>query len=112
MELNNNIEILNETRKLHSKASEEYLAVRLKYSEMSQDIWVPVKYRRTGLDLIDEEEIVEYLNVVYEQLRPENKQGWLDLQEEFWETEKPRAHTTKTFFDKLKDGEWKCVNCE
>jgi len=111
--LNKNITIVEEQRKKHSKASEEYLHVRFDYPETTWEGWVPVEYRRTGVSIKPEEEdkLVEYLNEVYEQMNPENYQEWLEKQKKFWREEKPNAATTKSFFDSLIKGGWQCVEC-
>lgn len=113
MVLNKNINIIDNERKTHSKASEEYIHVNFKYDNgYILDTWIPVVYRRTGLDLSKNSlEETEYLNKVYEELNPINLDSWKDAQEEFWKT-KPKANVTKSFFDALADGGWKCVNCE
>jgi len=53
--LNENIQILdNRVRKLHAKASEEYVHVLFHYDEMDWDGWVPVEYRRLAISIVDE----------------------------------------------------------
>ena len=49
--LNENITIVEEERKKHSKASEEYVHVEFDYPDMTWDGWVPVEYRRTGVSI-------------------------------------------------------------
>lgn len=109
--LNPNILIKNPQRKLHTKASEEYLDVEFIYPEGSWKGWVPVEYRRTGLSLKSKEEEYEYLNKLYDLMKPENKKDWLKDQEKFWQTKK-NASVTKSFFDCLAEGGWKCVRCQ
>lgn len=53
--LNKNITIVEKERKIHSKASEEYLHCRFDYSVQTWDGWVPVEYRRTGVSIKTEE---------------------------------------------------------
>lgn len=110
VKLNQSIKIVEPERKLHSKASEEYLHVRFMYESETWDGWVPVEYRRTGVSLKTQDEIVEHLNAVYEQMKPEYRTAWLEKQELFWE-EKSKAQTTKAFFDSLIKGGWQCVEC-
>ncbi len=107
--LNNNIKIIDKHN--HSKASEEYVNVIFSYPKGNWNGWVPIVYRRTGLDLHSEEEINEYLNKVYEELKSENYIQWTLEQTEFWNT-KPNAGITKSFYDALSDGKWHCVNCQ
>lgn len=107
--LNSNIKVLE--KHFHTKASEEYLEVVFHYIEEDWTGWVPIVYRRTGLDLNTEEEITEYLNKVYEELKPENFIKWSSEQIKFWE-DKPNALVTQSFFDSLSDCKWHCVNCQ
>lgn len=111
--LNDGITIVEQERKKHSKASEEYIHVEFNYKNDSWDGWVPVEYRRTGVSIKPEEQerLYAYLNAVYEQMNPVNFQSWLIKQEKFWAEEKPNAGTTKAFFDSLVRGGWQCVGC-
>lgn len=111
-ELDKNIKIVEKERKLHSKASEEYLHCRFDYSVKVWDGWVPVEYRRTGVSIkADETDCLNtYLNQVYEQMRPEKFEDWKRKQDEFWR-EKSKAVTTKAFYDSLIKGGWQCVEC-
>lgn len=110
VELNSNITIVEKERKKHSKASEEYIHVKFKYSNSTWDGWVPVEYRRTGLLLKTDDEVKTHLNNVYEQMNPVNFNSWMKKQDEFWK-EKKRAAKTKAFFDSLIKGGWQCVEC-
>lgn len=109
--LNENIRIVDKNRKLHSKASEEYLHVQFTYCELVWDGWVPVEYRRTGVSLKTDDDVTQHLNAVYEQMRPENFTAWKKKQDAFWTAEKPNADTTKAFYDSLIRGGWQCVKC-
>lgn len=109
--LNKNITIVENTRKKHSKASEEYIHVRFTYGDIKWDGWVPTEYRRTGVSIKSEDELIEYLNSVYEQMAPEKMGAWFKKQKQFWAEEKPNADTTKAFFDSLVKGGWQCVEC-
>ena len=108
--LNENIFIVEPERKRHSKASEEYLHVRFTYEDGAWDGWVPVEYRRTGVSIETRDELIEHLNAVYEQMKPVHRAAWMMKQESFW-AEKPKAQTTKAFFDSLIKGGWQCVEC-
>lgn len=109
MTLNPNIKIIE--KRNHSKASEEYVSVEFLYPNNKKWIgWVPIVYRRTGLFLSTENEIIEYLNDIYPQLNPLNCEKWIQEQENFWK-EKPNADITKSFFDALNNCDWTCVNC-
>lgn len=109
--LNPNITIVETERKKHSKASEEYIHVEFIYSDSKWDGWVPVEYRRTGVSIKTEEQLIEYLNKIYPQMNPSQHSSWLAKQEKFWKEEKPNAATTKEFFDSLAKGGWQCVEC-
>lgn len=109
--LNPSIKIAEKTVKTHSKASEKYVHVIFSYPKnIKWDGWVPIEYRRTGLNIETTEELVEYLNNVYSQMNPDNYPEWLKEQEIFWK-DKVKAAVTKGFFDELKKGGWKCVEC-
>jgi len=111
--LNKNITIVEQNRKKHSKASEEYLHVRFNYPSGIWDGWVPIEYRRTGVSIKEGEtdKLFAHLNTVYEQMNPANFNSWLKKQEKFWQEEKPNAGTTRAFFDSLIRGGWQCVEC-
>lgn len=113
MELNKYIEIIEPERKLHTKASEEYIHVRFLYPENDTiwDGWVPVEYRRTGVSIAREDisGLNVYLNSVYEQMNPINLKKWEKEQAQYWQDKK--AKVTKPFFDSLKSGNWQCVEC-
>ena len=103
-----NIKILG--TRYHSKASEKYVDVIFKYGDGVLSFSVPIEYRRTGIDIKDDE-IAEYLKKVYEEVNPKNWRNWKLEQKDFWKT-KPKATTTKKFFDALqRDFQWKCVSC-
>lgn len=102
----------NPQRHTHSKASESYVEVTFKYeSGKTFEGWIPVEYRRTGLDLKTEQEISDYLISIYPFLNPDKRKEWLAEQEKFWSSEKPNAGETKKVFDAISNGNWTCVNC-
>lgn len=111
-QLNSNIKIVEEDRKVHSKASEEYVHCEFDYSVKIWDGWVPVEYRRTGVSIKKDQKdrLIAYLNLIYEQMRPERFPEWKMEQDEFWATKK-RALVTKSFYDSLIKGGWQCVEC-
>ena len=49
--LNQHITIVEIERKKHLKASEEYIHVKFNYQDKTEDVWVPVEYRRTGVSI-------------------------------------------------------------
>ena len=69
MALNTNILLYEESRKLNTKASEEYVHVKFSYPDLHKewDGWIPVEYRRTGVSIpVDDREALEdYLNNIY-----------------------------------------------
>lgn len=109
------IVIIDRKEIIHSKASERFLHVHFHYDGQVWKGWVPTEYRRTNLhiDVTQENELADYLNLLYEQLNPKHYKDWRIAQENFWLTEKPKATITKSFFDPLADakGEWVCVHC-
>jgi hypothetical protein len=110
--LNPDIRIIDSgRRKIHAKASEEYVQVQFLYENGIWEGWVPVEYRRTGVSINNDEELCEYLNAIYEQLNPANLSAWQKEQESFW-AEKERADVTKGFYDCLVKGGWRCVSCD
>lgn len=72
--LNDNINIVDNERKKHSKASEEYVHVEFTYPDSTWNGWVPVEYRRTGVSIAKEDSgmLNAYLNKIYDQLNPRN----------------------------------------
>jgi len=112
-ELNPNIKIVEKERKKHAKASEEYVHVNFDYRTANWDGWVPVEYRRTGVSIKEDqkEQLIAYLNQVYDQMKPDKYQEWSEAQERFWNHEKKGASVTRSFFDSLAKGGWQCVEC-
>jgi len=89
-------------RRYHQKASEVYQNVEFRYGDTVLNWDIPIEYRRTGTDFSDktDKEIAEYINDVYEKCAPINWEKWKNEQANFWKS-KPRAETTKEFFDVL-----------
>lgn len=109
--VNDNI-TYDDVEKCHAKASERYISVHMNYNDGTFfDGWIPIEYRRTGINLHSKEEISSYLISIYDYLKPSNKQSWIENEEKFWKENKPNAGETKKVFDALKSGEWTCVNC-
>jgi len=99
----------------HSKASEFYIEATFHYPEFEErlEVWVPIEYRRTGVFAYsegDESEVNEILRNTYKYHHPDRKTEWLENQKEFWEPK--NANVTQSFFEALKSGGWKCVNCD
>ena len=110
--LHSGIEIIDPNFKKHSKASESYIHVSFTYprEKVVWNGWVPIEYRRTGVLIKNEEELIAHLNTVYDQMDPSNFKKWLNDQKTFWD-QKKNAQTTKGFFDALCYGGWQCVEC-
>lgn len=107
-----NIQIFEEHS--HLKASERYVHVIFYYKNQNTtyNVWVPIEYRRTGLNLKNQIDIDDYLKVVYSKINPINRKKWKEDQEKFWKS-KTKALVTQEFFDTLsKDVKWCCVCCE
>ena len=111
--LNRNITILSDEPIVNSKASETYVSVRFTYEDYVWEGYVPIEYRRTGtfIDFDNKDELNLFLNSTYIKMKSDKIAIWKEKQEEFWQT-KPKATTTKAFFDKLAEGGWKCGACE
>jgi len=107
--INDNILIVDITKKIHSKASEEYIHVKFTYPNSIWEGWIPTEYRRTGVSIKDVEELEKHILYVYEQMNPNNFDEWKANQYEFWKTK--NAKTTQPFFDSLSKGGWQCVEC-
>lgn len=94
----------------HAKASERYVDVVFKFDDQIVETSVPIEYRRTGTDVLDEE-IDQYLESVHTEITPSNLARWRSEQDKFW-NEKPRAGITKSFFDVLASQfKWSCATC-
>lgn len=73
LNLNENINILDNSPIINSKASEVYVSVIFTYGDIRWEGYVPIEYRRTGLSIKfeDKEKLYQYLNFVYVQMKPE-----------------------------------------
>lgn len=111
--LNPKITIVSKEPIINTKASETYVSVVFDYGTSKWEGYVPIEYRRTGvtINFDDQEAINSYLNDIYNQINPSNLVNWKIEQDDFWKT-KPKADTTKGFYDKLAEGGWKCGACE
>lgn len=113
MALNPNITVYSE-RPVNTKASERYVPVKFNYPDSGKEWsgWVPIEYRRTGVNIPDDDEdaLYDHLNAVYEQLNPNNYDEWKKAQDELWDA--TRSVETKDIFNILSDGKWHCRNCD
>jgi hypothetical protein len=104
--------IENNGERTHSKASERYVDVIFEYKDGT--IWngsIPIEYRRTGVELTEQEDIEEYIKKAYDYCHPNNYQSWKQEQKEFW-LNKAKAKITKEIFEVLTTFEWTCVSCQ
>lgn len=95
----------------HLKASEEYVDVTFRYKGGKK--WVgsiPIKYRRTGLELTSQDDIEKHLEYCHGFCDPSKFRVWLKNQDTFWKS-KQSAAITKSFFDALSNFQWCCVGC-
>ncbi len=108
------IVLLDNKRKINTKASEEYVHVKFQYPEenIEWNGWIPVEYRRTGVSIPSEDnnKLKYYLSSIYSQMHPSLYTKWLAKQEKYWNT--TRSVETKAIFNILKDGKWHCRNCD
>ncbi len=112
IKLQDGIEIVETERKINTKASESYISVRFKYENLVWEGWVPVEYRRTGVEIgeNDESALIEHLNDIYIQMNPNNYDKWLEQEKAKWKNS--RSVETKNIFMLLADGKWHCRNCD
>ncbi|MCD8087969.1 MAG: restriction endonuclease [Oscillospiraceae bacterium] len=114
MSLNPNIKLYEGSRFRNTKASEEYVHVTFKYSDVPAewDGWVPVEYRRTGVSIPEDDrtKLEEHLNSIYNQMHPSKYQSWKQKQDVYWAS--TRSVETKDIFYILADGKWHCRNCD
>ena len=111
--LNKNIKIVESKPIVNSKASETYVSVEFIYEKEKWCGYVPIEYRRTGLniDFHDTDALYRHLNFVYDNMKPELYDAWKKEQDAFWSSNKAKADVTKSFFDVLATGGWKCGSC-
>lgn len=84
----------------HSKAAEEHINVVFSYpGKQDWSLTVPIKCRRAGIELENDEEIKIFLADVYEEIAPENWDRWRASANQFWAGS--RSDVTKPIFDKM-----------
>lgn len=89
----------------HPKASESYIDVRfLKNEEIIWDGRIPYQYRRTGLFLETEDEIVKYLKLIKPYFVPAVRKKWIKEELKAWKNK--GGDVTTKFFKKLASLEW------
>ena len=107
---NDNITINSQEIKENTKASEKYVDVTFNFPERNEiwNGWIPIYYRRTGVELRTEEEISEHIEAIYKVMSELSLEDWRKTEQEYWDTERKKSKTTRPFFDKLSEGGWKC----
>ena len=110
--LHEGIRLTSKDRYVNTKASESYVSVIFKYKDSEWHGWIPVEYRRTGVNIPEDapEKLYSHLNSIYEQMNPDNYNAWVKKEDEKWS--RSRSVETKEIFNLLKDGKWHCRNCE
>lgn len=84
----------------HLKAAEEHINVTFEYE--GHEPWhlaFPIKCRRAGLELDEDDEVEAYVSDMYTELDPQNWDAWRAEAAEFWKSS--RSDVTKPIFDKL-----------
>lgn len=93
----------------HGKASEVYAEVKFKFDNNSIYSTIPYYYRRTGLFIETEEELIEYLIFIKKYFTPQAKEKFVNTYTQYSTKELKGKKTTKPFFDKLLNLEWNSV---
>ncbi len=91
----------------HSKASEVYVEVTFRQDDGFE--WrglMPYFYRRTGLFVETEEELVSYLISIKSLFVPSTIDAWIRDEIALWNVEFTTKTVTKPFFDTLSTLEW------
>lgn len=107
----NEITFLSPEIKKHNKATEKYVDVEFELPFGRWSGWIPIEYRRTGTHLTNEKDIIQHVINIYSKMAETTPTEWLDNEQTFWSQEKSRATETKSFFDVLAKGGWKCRAC-
>jgi hypothetical protein len=92
----------------HQKASELYVEVSFKDAE-NQFVWtglVPYFYRRTGLFIENEEELVTHLEAISPYFKKKALEDWITQEKLMWETDWSGKEVTKGFFDAMISMDW------
>lgn len=109
-ELLDNKYIIVESFREHSKASEKYIDVTI--VQKDGYTWkgsIPYFYRRTGLFIETANDLVDYLNKIYPHFTKAKIEKFQAQEKKRWDDEMSGKQTTKGFFYKLLDLEWKSV---
>ncbi|WP_298996731.1 hypothetical protein [uncultured Tenacibaculum sp.] len=94
----------------HSKASEKYIDITFIQKDGYRWIGsIPYFYRRTGLFIETEDDLVKYLNEIYPYFNEAGIEKFKASEKKRWDKEMSGKKTTKGFFEELLDLEWKSV---
>lgn len=95
----------------NTKASERYVDVTFFYEHNFQwELSVPIEYRRTGINIEQEDEITSYIKEVYDLCNPKNWEKWRREQSIFWK-DKQKKETWELFNILQKTFQWTCITC-
>jgi hypothetical protein len=92
----------------HQKASELYVEVTFRDTE-NQYSWtglVPYFYRRTGLFIESENELIAHLELISPYFKAKNIADWIAQEKSVWETDWKGKEVTKGFFDAMSSMQW------
>jgi hypothetical protein len=109
-ELLDNKYIIVESFREHSKASEKYIDVT--FVQKDGYSWkgsIPYYYRRTGLFIDNASDLIDYLNKIYSHFTSDEIGKFQEQEKKRWNDEMSGKMTTKGFFDKLIELDWKSV---
>lgn len=107
--LNTNPNIRIQNLVFHNKASEYYVCVTFQHEDFHWEGWIPYYYRRTGLAIEKEEELIQYLDSVYPLFHPDAIRTWVEEETRLWNEQNGEMEKTKVFFDKLLNLGWSSV---
>jgi hypothetical protein len=106
--VSNEIEILS--LREHSKASEKYVDLRISLPDKT--VWegsIPYFYRRTGLFIETEIELIDYINEIKHFFLKKNINEFIEMEKARWDADLSGKETTKGFFLKLINLQWNSV---
>lgn len=93
----------------HGKASEAYANVEFSFADESYSTLVPYYYRRTGLFIDKESDLIEYLISIKDLFSKESRNQFILDCKAYSKKELSGKKTTRPFFDSLLNLEWNSV---
>ncbi len=103
----NNIQVL--AFRKHLKASEKYVDVEINTDNFIWKGSIPYYYRRTGLFVETESDLIAYLSKIKDFFSQKNIKLFQEKERKRWSNEMSGKKTTKEFFDKLLNLRWNSV---